>query len=35
VALAAIRRALTKGALDPARVEAAIERIRAFRARLP
>jgi len=35
VALAAIRRALTKGALDPARVEAAIERVRAFRARLP
>jgi beta-N-acetylhexosaminidase len=35
VVLATIRRALTKGALDPARVEAAIERVRAFRARLP
>ena len=35
VALAAIRQALAKGSLDPARVEAAIERVRAFRARLP
>jgi beta-N-acetylhexosaminidase len=34
-ALAAIRRALTVGTLDPARVQAAIERVRAFRARLP
>ena len=35
VALAAIRQALAKGTLDPARVEAAIARVRAFRARLP
>ena len=35
LALATIRRALARGALDPARVEAAIERVRAFRARLP
>jgi beta-N-acetylhexosaminidase len=35
VALAAIRRALAWGMLDAARVEAAIERIRAFRSRLP
>src|SRR4029450_3852999 len=31
----AIRAALANGTLDPARVEAALERIRAFRARLP
>ncbi len=35
VALAAIRQALVTGTLDPARVEAAIDRVRAFRARLP
>ena len=35
VALAAIKRALARGVLDPARVEAALERVRAFRARLP
>jgi beta-N-acetylhexosaminidase len=35
LALAAIRDALAKGTLDPARVEAAIERVRALRARLP
>ena len=35
VTLGAIRDALAKGALDPGRVEAALERIRAFRARLP
>ncbi len=35
VALAAIRQALAKGTLDPARVEAALARVRAFRARLP
>jgi len=35
VALAAIRQALRKGTLDPARVEASIERVRALRARLP
>src|SRR5262249_51634697 len=35
LAIAAIRRALTRGSLDPARVEAAIERVRGFRARLP
>jgi beta-N-acetylhexosaminidase len=35
LALAAVRRALAKGTLDPARVEAAIERVRAFRAQLP
>lgn len=35
LALAAVRQALVKGALDPARVEAAIDRVRALRARLP
>jgi beta-N-acetylhexosaminidase len=35
LALAAIRQALAKGTLDPARVEAAIDRVRALRARLP
>jgi beta-N-acetylhexosaminidase len=35
VALTAIRRALAHGALDPERVETAIARVRAFRARLP
>jgi hypothetical protein len=35
VTLGAIRDALANGTLDPARVEAALERIRAFRARLP
>ena len=35
LALAAIKRALANGTLDPARVEAAVERVRAFRARLP
>jgi beta-N-acetylhexosaminidase len=35
VALAAIRRALARGTLDPARVEAALARVRAFRSRLP
>ena len=35
LALAAIKRALAGGMLDPARVEAAVERVRAFRARLP
>jgi len=35
LALAAIRRALAKGTLDPARVEAAIDRVRALRSRLP
>ncbi len=35
LALTAIRQALSKGTLDPARVKAAIERVRAFRARLP
>ena len=34
LALAAIRQALARGALDPARVESAIERVRAFRARV-
>ncbi len=34
LALDAIKRALANGTLDPARVEAAVERIRAFRARL-
>ena len=34
-ALAAIRRALATGTLEPARVQAAIDRVRAFRARLP
>jgi beta-N-acetylhexosaminidase len=33
-ALAAIRRALATGTLEPARVQAAIDRVRAFRARL-
>jgi beta-N-acetylhexosaminidase len=35
VALTSIRRALAHGTLDPARVESAIARIRAFRSRLP
>ena len=35
VTLDAIRDALANGTLDPARVEAALDRIRAFRARLP
>jgi hypothetical protein len=35
LAQAAIRQALSKGTLDPARVDAAIERVRALRARLP
>jgi len=35
VALAAIRQALATGTLDAARVEGAIERVRALRARLP
>jgi len=35
LALAAIRQALARGTLDPTRVESAIERVRAFRARLP
>jgi len=35
LALAAIRQALSKGTLDPARVEAAIGRVRALRSRLP
>ena len=35
VALAAIREAVAKGTLDPARIESAIERVRALRARLP
>ena len=35
VTLEAIRQALANGTLDPARVEAALERIRAFRSRLP
>ena len=35
VALAAIRQAVAKGMLDPARVESAIERVRALRGRLP
>ena len=35
LALAAIRQALARGSLDPSRVEAAIERVRALRARLP
>jgi len=35
VALAAIRQALAHGTLDPARVEAAIARVRTFRSRLP
>ena len=35
LALAAIKRALSNGTLDPARVEAALERVRAFRSRLP
>jgi len=35
LALAAIRQALARGTLDPARVEAAIDRVRALRARLP
>jgi beta-N-acetylhexosaminidase len=35
LAQAAIRQALARGILDPARVEAAIERVRALRARLP
>ncbi len=35
LAQAAIRQALSRGTLDPARVEAAIERVRALRARLP
>jgi len=35
VALAAIRQAVAKGTLDPARVESAIERVRALRGRLP
>ena len=34
-ALAAIRQALAQGTLDPARVEAALDRVRALRARLP
>jgi beta-glucosidase-like glycosyl hydrolase len=34
LALAAIREALVKGVLDPARVEAAIDRVREFRARV-
>ena len=34
LALAAIREALAKGSLDPARVEAAVDRVRAFRARV-
>jgi len=34
-ALFAIKRALAGGALDPARAEAAFERVRALRARLP
>src|SRR5262245_8660996 len=35
LALAAIRQALARGTLDPSRVEAAIERVRVLRARLP
>ena len=35
VALAAIHQAVAKGTLDPARVESAIERVRALRGRLP
>ena len=35
LAQAAIRQALSKGTLDPARVDAAIERVRALRGRLP
>ncbi len=35
LALAAIRQALANGTLDPARVEAALDRVRALRARLP
>ena len=35
LALAAIRQALARGTLDPARVEAALDRVRALRARLP
>jgi beta-N-acetylhexosaminidase len=35
VALAAIRQAVAKGTLDPARVESAIERVRMLRGRLP
>ena len=35
LALATITRALKDGALDPGRVEAAVERVRAFRSRLP
>ena len=34
LALAGIREALVKGVLDPARVEAAIDRVREFRARV-
>jgi beta-N-acetylhexosaminidase len=34
-ALAAIRQAVAKGTLDPARVESAIERVRMLRGRLP
>jgi len=34
-ALAAVRRALIRGVLDPARVEAAIERVRGLRSRVP
>ena len=35
LAQAAIRQALARGTLAPARVETAIERVRALRARLP
>jgi beta-N-acetylhexosaminidase len=35
LAQAAIRQALARGTLDPVRVDAAIERVRALRARLP
>jgi beta-N-acetylhexosaminidase len=34
LALAAIREALVKGVLDPARIEAAIDRVREFRVRV-
>jgi hypothetical protein len=35
LALTAIGRALARGTLDPARVEAALERVRALRSRIP
>ena len=35
LALTAIGRALARGTLDPARVEAALDRVRALRSRIP